>query len=130
MNRFQTIVPHDLATTKQRFAEALSHHGFGILSEIDVKATLAAKLGVEHEEHRILGVCKPTLAKQALDFDRDIALLLPCTATLRSVEGGTEVAIIDPETVFALASEAAREHLAEVAIDARASLKAALDELS
>ena len=129
MKALETTVPTDLATARQRLEAALKEQGFGVLTEIDVQATFKAKLDVEHEGHRILGVCNPKLAKDALDVDRDVALLLPCTATLREVDGGTEVAILDPEHAFTLADPATRERLAPLAADARARLAAAIDAL-
>jgi uncharacterized protein (DUF302 family) len=130
MRALTTTVDTDVATTQERLRSALAEQGFGILTEIDLQATFAAKLDQVHEAHRILGICTPRLAKDALDVDREVALLLPCTATLREVEGGTEVAILDPEHAFTLASEETRDRLATLAADARARLRAAIETLS
>jgi len=130
MRSLKRIVPTDLPTTHERFAATLAEQGFGVLSDIDVQAIFETKLGAEHEPHHILGVCNPQFAKQALDMDRDIALLLPCTATLREIDGKTEVAILDPEHAFTLADEATRERLAPIAGEVRARLAAALDALA
>ena len=129
MNPLRTIVTNDLATAQDRLRDALKEQGFGVLTEIDLQATFAAKLGADHEGHKILGVCNPNLAKTVLDADRDMALLLPCTATLRSVEGGTEVSILDPEEAFQLASDDVKNALADVAADAKTRLAAVVDAL-
>jgi uncharacterized protein (DUF302 family) len=129
MRALTKTVATDLATTHEHLQAALKDQGFGVLTEIDVQATFDEKLGVEHEEHRILGVCNPRLAKDALDVSRDVALLLPCTATLRATPAGTEVSILDPEHAFTLADEPVRERLATLAADAKARLDAALEAL-
>ena len=123
---FDVVVPSPLETVRSAIEPALKQHGFGILSEIDLAATFQAKLGVEHEPHRILGVCKPQYAKHALDIDRDVALLLPCTITLRAVEGGTEVRVLDPNAAFTLASEGTRAQLEPLAGQVGAELAAAV----
>jgi uncharacterized protein (DUF302 family) len=129
MRALTTTVASDLATTHERLQAALQEQGFGILTEIDLQATFDAKLDERHEGHRILGVCNPRLAKDALDVNREVALLLPCSATLRETPAGTEVAILDPEHAFALADEATRERLAPLAADAKQRLGAALEAL-
>jgi uncharacterized protein (DUF302 family) len=129
MRALTKTVATDLATTHEHLQAALKEQGFGILTEIDLRATFAEKLGVEHEEHKILGVCNPRLAKDALDASRDVALLLPCTATLRATPAGTEVSILDPEHAFTLADDAVRERLAPLAADAKERLGTALEAL-
>lgn len=109
---------------------ALNAQGFGVLSDIDVTATLETKIGAKIEPYRILGACNPHLAHQALSADRGIGLLLPCNVVVREVEAGrVEVSIVDPETLFALAPEAAREGVAHLPSEARSKLVAALDSL-
>lgn len=129
MTSLSTLVRQDLATTQERLAAALENQGFGVLWELDMQAIFASKLEAEHEGHKILGVCNPALAKAALDADRDVALLLPCTATLREVEGGTEVAILEPERAFQLAAPETRAKLEELAGDAQERLGAAIAAL-
>jgi len=117
----------DFATTHARLTAALAEQGFGVLTRIDLRATLHEKLGVEHEAHEILGVCNPQLAHQALTIDPDVALLLPCSVTLRDVGGGaTEVRVLDPERAFTLAAPATRSALEPLAREVRSRLAAVL----
>lgn len=126
MDPFRTIVPAPLTDVRPRVEAALKAQGFGILTEIDLQATLKAKLGADHEPHRILGVCNPGFAKRALDLDRDVALLLPCTVTLREVDGGTEVRVLDPEVAFLAAAPETRAGLAPLAGEVRGLLANAM----
>ena len=130
MSALEATVQADLPTTRRTLEDALAANGFGVLSEIDIRVTLAKKLDVEHEPHVILGVCNPQLAKQALDVDRDVALLLPCTVTLRQVRGGTEVRILDPARAFTLADADVQNRLEPVARDAQQRLEAVMERVS
>ena len=126
MNPLHAIVPAPMADVRTAVEAALKAQGFGILSEIDLQATFRAKLGVEHEGHHILGVCNPSFAKRALDIDRDVALLLPCTVTLREVDGGTEVHVLDPEAAFQVAAAETRAKLEPLAGEVKGLLAAAV----
>ena len=129
MSHLRTTVAGPLADVRQAVEAALKDEGFGVLTEIDVQATFKAKLGVDHEGHRILGVCNPSIAKQALDLDRDVALLLPCTVTLREVAAGIEVHALDPEQAFALTAPATRAQLAPLAGEVSTRLGRALSRI-
>jgi len=126
MPQLHRIVPAPLSEARAAVEIALKAEGFGVLTEIDLQATFKAKLGADHEGHRILGVCNPEIAKRALDLDRDVALLLPCTVTLREVAAGTEVRVLDPQQAFSLAAPATRERLAPLAGQVAERLAAAL----
>jgi uncharacterized protein (DUF302 family) len=130
MDPLRVTVHRPLPEVRTSVETALKAEGFGVLTEIDLQATFQTKLGAAHEGHRILGVCNPQLAKRALDLDRDVALLLPCTVTLREVEDGVEVRVLDPGVVFELAAPATREALAPLASDVSAKLGAALAALA
>ena len=79
-----------------RTRKALADHGFGVLTEIDVKSTMKKKLDVEMPSYRILGACNPKMAHQAIGIEPRVGAMLPCNVILREVEGGVEVSAIDP----------------------------------
>ncbi|MFJ9773203.1 DUF302 domain-containing protein [Kitasatospora sp. NPDC101157] len=107
---------------------ALKEQGFGVLTTIDVRATLHEKLGEELEDYLILGACNPALAHRALSADRRIGLLLPCNVVVRRDGEATVVEAVDPQTLVALAGSGGG--LAEVADEAARRLSAALASLS
>ena len=79
-----------------RIRDALAENGFGILTEIDVKATMKKKIGAEMEPYRILGACNPEMAHKAIGIEPRVGAMLPCNVILREVVGGTEISAIDP----------------------------------
>ncbi len=97
-----TTVPTDISKTREMIAEALQKQGFGILTEIDLKATFKKKLNRDYKEYLILGACNPDFAFEALGLEEHIGALLPCNICLIEQKNGTEVAIMDPETVMDL----------------------------
>ena len=119
-----TGVPFDDA--RARATEALKEQGFGILTEIDVKATLKAKLDRDFRRYVILGACNPQLAHQALEAEIGIGLLLPCNVCVWEEEGGSVVSIARPEAMFELVD---RDEVQPVAKEADERLKRAMDRI-
>ena len=91
------IADTDFETVDGRTRAALAAHGFGVLTEIDVKATMKKKLDVDMPRYRILGACNPKMAYQAIGLEPRVGAMLPCNVILREVTGGVEVSAIDPE---------------------------------
>lgn len=105
---------------------ALKEQGFGVLTEIDVRATMREKLGAEVEPYVILGACNPPLAHRALEVDRTIGLLLPCNVVVRADGDHTLVQALDPAL---MAEVPEREELRPIAEEAGKRIQAALDSL-
>lgn len=92
----RTITDASIDDVDGRVRKALGERGFGVLTEIDVKATLKAKIGAEVDDYRILGACSPSMAYKALQVEPRVGAMLPCNVILRAVEGGVEISAIDP----------------------------------
>ena len=98
----QVELADPMPAARERVVAALKEHGFGVLTEIDVQATLREKLGEEIAPYRILGVCNPALAHQALMASPHAGLMLPCTVTLREEHGRTIVEVLRPEAALSV----------------------------
>ena len=120
------VVPlaFDQAVTRTR--AALADEGFGVLCDIDVAATLKAKLGIERGDYVILGACNPPLAHKALEAENELGLLLPCNVIVYTGDDGTHVSAIDPDVMLGMIDNPA---LAEVAREVRARLERVIDRL-
>lgn len=115
---FAAALPQPIDEVRLRVESALKSEGFGVLTEIDVAATLKAKLGHDHAPYLILGACNPQLAERALEIDPSIGALLPCNVVLReSDRPGTVVEIIDPDIALGIAGSAELEPLAAEAAE-------------
>jgi uncharacterized protein (DUF302 family) len=94
---FAKTLPVGFDEAVRRTIEALKQQGFGVISEIDIKQTLKAKIGVDFRNYRILGACNPKLALEALSLEDKIGTMLPCNVVVQETGAGkTEVAAIDP----------------------------------
>ena len=125
---FDTILNTPFEEVIERVTIALKNEGFGILTEIDVKATMKKKLDVEMPPYRILGACNPHFAYQALQQEPKIGAMLPCNVIVRELEPGrSEVAAIDP---IASMQAVGNPALKEVAEQVQAKMKNVIDALS
>ncbi|HEX9109568.1 MAG TPA: DUF302 domain-containing protein [Longimicrobiales bacterium] len=125
---FSTPVKLPYERAVERTREELAKEGFGVLTEIDVKATLKKKLDVDFRPYIILGACNPPFAYQALQAERDIGLLLPCNVIVYAEDEGTSVvAAMDPEEALKLTGNDA---VAPVAAEVRARLERALEAVA
>ena len=114
----------DIDEAEMRIRDALAENGFGVLTEIDVKATMKTKINEDMEPYRILGACNPKMAHKAIGIEPRVGAMLPCNVILRKVDGGIEISAIDP-----VASMQAIDNdlLHKVANDVRGMMRAAVD---
>ena len=124
---FSKIVESDFDAAVGRAKAALESEGFGILTEIDVKATLKKKLDVDFHPYLILGACNPKLAHQALQHEDKIGTMLPCNVIVQQLDGGrVEIAAVDP---VASMQAVGNPQLGEVAGTVRQKLKDVVESL-
>ncbi len=116
----------DFEEIDARLRSALADKGFGVLTEIDVKATMKKKIDADMEPYRILGACNPNMAWQAIGMEPRVGAMLPCNVILRAVEGGVEVSAIDPEASMQAIDN---EDLKQVAGQVRELLRSALEAI-
>ncbi len=121
---FTTTTPGPFDAAKERVVAALADQGFGVLTEIDVAATMKTKLDVDMDPYVILGACNPPFAHQALTAEPSIGVLLPCNVVLRHSGSDVTVEFMDPQAVLTLVD---KEGVADIAAEVRQRLEAARD---
>ena len=127
MYGFSVSVTGSMDEVRQRVIDELQKEGFGVLTEIDVAATLKKKIDVDRKPYLILGACNPALANQALNADPDIGLLLPCNVVVREEDDASiTVAFMDPAAVLGLVE---REGVEALAGEVRGKLERVRDAL-
>lgn len=123
--RTRLDLPYEQAVEK--VTAALKDQGFGVLTEIDVKATLKKKLDADFRKYVILGACNPPLAHQALNTELEIGLLLPCNVIVYEEDGGSVVSIVDPISMLGVVENPALDPIAQ---KARTRLQRVIEALS
>ncbi|KAA1248851.1 DUF302 domain-containing protein [Mycobacterium simiae] len=124
-----TTLHHSFDDAVKRTREALAAQGFGVLTEIDVKSTLKAKLGEEMEDYLILGACNPPLAHRALGVNRQIGTLLPCNVVLRSDPDQAGAVLVEAMNPRLMADVTGEAKLVPIAEEVSGMLQAVIDEL-
>jgi uncharacterized protein (DUF302 family) len=123
---FRTTLDIPYKEAIEKATAALKEEGFGILTEIDVKATLKKKLDADFRRYIILGACNPNLAYQALQNELEIGLLLPCNVIVYEQDGGSVVSVMDPLSMLAVTESSALEPIAN---EARSKLQRVIETL-
>lgn len=123
INGITATLDCSMAEAEERVRAALAAQGFGVLTEIDVAATLKAKIGVERPAMKILGACNPVLANEVINRDDSLTLMLPCNVVLDDTGAGIRVRAIDPLGVLP------GDDVIDIAEQATGKLQAAIDSL-
>ena len=117
---FGVVVDRAFDVVVDEVTAALQNEGFGVLTEIDVQATMKAKLDHDMAPYRILGACNPPLARRAIEAEAEIGALLPCNVVVRVADDGIAVDFMDPAAVLSLVD---REGVADVAAEVRQKMQ-------
>lgn len=120
---FQVSLHDNYDDAVDKVTQALKSEGFGVLTNIDVKATLKEKLDADFRRYIILGACNPPLAYQALQSEAQVGLLLPCNVTVEETKAGSLVSIVNPEAMLGIQPLTQNEKIGEVASEARIRLE-------
>jgi uncharacterized protein (DUF302 family) len=123
MNELEKVVTGTMVSVEAEVRSALVKAGFGVLTEIDIAATLKEKLGVERAPIKVLGACNPKLINQALEIDTSVALYVPCNVVLQAIDGGIKVSALDPLSIMS------SPEMEELGLQARGLLIRAIDSL-
>ncbi len=126
---FQVRLSLPYAAAVDKVTEALKAEGFGVLTRIDVKATLKEKLGKDFRPYVILGACNPPLAHRALENEPRVGLLLPCNVTVEEQGDGALVSIVNPDAMLSIGALADSPVVCDVAAEARARLERVAEAL-
>lgn len=126
---YRTALRTSFEDAVSRTREALARQGFGVLAEIDVRATLKAKLGEDMEDYLILGACNPPLAHRALSIDRQIGLLLPCNVVVRTDPDDATTVLVEAMDAQVLVDVTGEDAMRSVADAVMTKLRAAIDSL-
>ena len=127
---FEVRLAHTYEAALEKTKAALIAEGFGVLTSIDVKATLKEKLDVEFRPYTILGACNPSLAHRALSQDAVVGLLLPCNVTVEAEDDSSSIVrIANPEVIFTIGSLESNPELSAVAEEARLRLERVAEAL-
>ena len=124
---FKKIVSRRVDEVEEAVREALSVHGFGVLTRIDMQEKFKEKLGVDFRKYIILGACSPPNAYTAVLAEEDIGLMLPCNVVLYETDNGTNISIVKPSVAMSMVENDA---LADVAKDVENKLKQVFDDIS
>lgn len=124
---YAATVPLSFRDAEARVREELQKEGFGVLTEIDVQATLASKLGVSFHPYKILGACNPGFAHEALQLEDKVGTMLPCNVILQEKNGSTEIAAVDPVASMASIDN---DDLGGIAQQVRGRLRSVVDRVS
>ena len=112
---FSKVISMPFASAMEKARQALTQQGFGVLAEIDIRKAMKEKLNTEYPNYVILGACNPQLAHRALQSEPRLGLLLPCNVTVREVEGGTEVAVVDADAMLSMVGNQELQPIADEA---------------
>ncbi|MDA8026159.1 MAG: DUF302 domain-containing protein [Actinomycetota bacterium] len=123
MNELEKVVTGTMVSVEAEVRSALAKAGFGVLTEIDMAATLKEKLGVERAPIKVLGACNPKLINQALEIDTSVALYVPCNVVLQAIDGGIKVSALDPLSIMS------SPEMEELGLQARGLLISAIDSV-
>jgi uncharacterized protein (DUF302 family) len=126
---FQTLLDTSYEDAIERVTAALKVEGFGVLTRIDVRATIKEKLNEDFRPYVILGACNPHLAHRALTSEPLVGMLLPCNVTVEEQEGGVLVSIVNPDALFTAPVLQENSTVCEAASEARAALERVIQSL-